>query len=537
MSITFRLPSFLRRYNMSIIFFFMRRITSLLALLALSVQLIPITAHAEGWYYLVSAYYSPLEWQDFYLHGSFAKEVKMNGEGKTTASWQPVRIGAIAAPREIPYNTRVHIKQNITIRWTAYDFDFHGTILDRGGAIHSAAKLPRLDIYMGKWQEWLCRAINFGVQTVYASFDNNTSIPDTSSFDSMPGNCSNPNNETVPLASGIKKAFDPFTMPIGSGSPTEDIQTVQKLLTRVNTYTGPINGLYNETLTDAIFHFQKTNNIVKEKTDDGAGVYGPKTRAMLKALLSGELNKSTNTTVVNTPVTAPSKNTNTTTEPTTNLTPEQKTNELGDVRELQTQLKDLWFFKYDIDGIYNKRLVDALYAFQLAKKIVTGEEDPGAGYFGPVTKSTLSESYASYTARKAEIANLELSLSEEQARLNLLRDKKKLEFMNMLKKIPTVKVWKVHPEIRTLQKKLKELGYMNNKDTAIFGAVTKAALAKYQLDLKVIDSLSSPYAGVLGDKTREAIAIDLYNRWLAADIGSTIEVDRIKGEIEALKKV
>lgn len=77
----------------------------------------------------------------------------MNGEGVTTASGQPVRIGAIAAPREWPYNTRVHIKQNITIRGKSYDFDFHGTILDRGGAIHSASKLPRLDIYMGRGQE------------------------------------------------------------------------------------------------------------------------------------------------------------------------------------------------------------------------------------------------------------------------------------------------------------------------------------------------------------------------------------------------
>lgn len=351
----------------------------------------------------------------------------------------------------------------------------------------------------------------------------------------MPGNCSNPNTETVPLASGIKKAFDPFTMPIGSGSAVEDIQAVQKLLTRVNIYTGAINGLYDETLTDAIFRFQKANGIVKEKTDDGAGNYGPKTRAMLKALLSGELNKTTNTNVVNT--TKPTTTTNTTPDITTNLTPEQNTNELGDVRELQTQLKDLGYFKYDVDGIYNKRLVDALYAFQLAKNIVTGEEDPGAGYYGPVTKSALTESYASYTARKGEIANLEVSLSEAQATLNTLRDKKKLEFVNMLKKIPTAKIGQVHPEIRTLQKKLKELGYMTVKDTAIFGEITKAALAKYQFDLKVIDTLSSPYAGVLGDQSREAIAIDLYNRWLATDTNSVKEVDRIKAEIEALKKV
>lgn len=351
----------------------------------------------------------------------------------------------------------------------------------------------------------------------------------------MPGNCSNPNNETVPLASGIKLAFDPFTMPIGSGSAIEDIKTVQKLLARVNIYTGPINGLYDEVLIDAIFRFQKANGIVKEKTDDGAGTYGPKTRAMLKALLSGELNKTTNTTTVNTTVKAPT--TNPTTDTTNNITPDQNTTELGDVRELQQQLKDIGYFKYEVDGIYNKRLVDALYAFQLAKNIVTGEEDPGAGYYGPVTKSTLAESYASYVERKAEIAELEISLNEAREKLNTSRDKKKLEFVNMMKKIPTAKIGQVHPEIRTLQKKLKELGYMTHKDTAIFGEITKGALAKYQFDLKVIDSLSSPSAGVLGDVTREAIAIDLYNRWIATDTASTKEVDRIQAEIDALKKV
>jgi peptidoglycan hydrolase-like protein with peptidoglycan-binding domain len=515
----------------------MRRISSIVALLALFSQLVPITTHADGAYYLVSAYYSPLEWQDFYLHGNYEDEIKMNGEGKTTASGQPVRIGVVAAPREKPYNTRVHIKQTINIKWSPFNLDFHGTILDRGGAIHSASKLPRLDIYMGRGQEALCRAINFGVQTVYVDFDNDVTVPDTNSFDGLPSDCKNPNNESVPLASGTTIAFDPFTMPIGSGSKSDNIKAVQKLLSRVGIYTGPINGLYNDVLTDAIFRFQKANGIVKEKTDDGAGTYGPKTRSMLKALLSGELNKSTNTNVINTTATTPQTTTDTTPTTTTNLTPSQTTNEIGDVRDLQTKLKDLGYFKHEIDGIYNKRLVDALYGFQLAKKIVTGEDDPGAGYYGPVTKSTLAESYKSFEERKTQIANLETELQTAKDILTQARDKKKLEFTNTMKKIPTVKAGQVHPEIRTLQKILKQVGFLDRKDTAIFGELTRSGLAKYQLELKVIDSLTSPHAGILGDKTREAIAIDLYNRWLATDTAGTKEVDRIQSEIDALKKV
>ena len=518
----------------------MRRISSLLALIALSTQLIPIATHAEGSYYLVSAYYSPLEWQEFYLHGTYEDEVKMNGEGVTTASGQAVRIGVIAAPREKPFNTRVHIKQTINIKGSPFNLDFHGTILDRGGAIHSASRLPRLDIYMGKGQDGLCRAINFGVQTVYVEFDNDFTLPDTSSFDGVSADCKNPNSETVPLASGTKKTFDPFTMPIGVWSDVEDIKTVQKLLARVNAYTWAINGTYNEALTNAIFLFQKANGIVKEKTDDGAGTYGPKTRAMLKALSSGELNKTTNTTVINTTVTTPDTTTTTPTDtatPTTSVEPNQNTTELGDVRNLQTQLKDLWYFKFEIDGIYNKRLVDSLYAFQLAKKIVTGEEDPGAGYYGPITKSTLEESYKSYTARKEEIANLESDLEAAKDVLNKSREKKKQEFVATLKKIPSVKLGTVHPEIRTLQKILKQVWFMEHKDTAIFGEITKASLAKYQLELQVIEALNSPYAGVLGDKTREAIAIDLYKRWLPTDTASNAEIERIQGEIDALRKV
>jgi peptidoglycan hydrolase-like protein with peptidoglycan-binding domain len=392
----------------------------------------------------------------------------MNGEGKTTASGQPVRIGVVAAPREKPFNTRVHIKQTINIKGAPYNLDFHGTILDRGGAIHSASRLPRLDIYMGKGQEGLCRAINFGVQTVYVEFDNDVTLPDSTSFEGVSTDCKNPNTETVPLASGTKKTFDPFTMPIGVGSDTEDLKTVQKLLTRVGAYTGSINGLYNDALTDAIFRFQKANGIVKEKTDDGAGTYGPKTRAMLKALLSGELNKTNNSTVINDTATTNNSTTPDITTPTTNLTPSQTTSEIGDVRDLQTKLKDLGYFKYDVDGIYNKRLVDALYAFQLEKKIVTGEEDPGAGYYGPVTKSTLAESYKSYEERKEQIASLEQDLEAAKDVLNNSREKKKLEFINILKKIPTAKLKQVHPEIRTLQKILKQVGYLDRKDTAIF---------------------------------------------------------------------
>lgn len=178
MSITFELRYVYAGYNITqLTFFIMRRFISLLSVLMLVAPMAPIT-HAEWSYYLVTAYYSPVQWQEFYLHDSYEAEIKMNGEWVTTASGKPVAIGAVAAPKDKAFGTRVHITQKITIKGTSYNMDFHGTIVDRGGAIHSASKLPRLDIYMGK-RQGLCRALNFWVQTVYVDFDNNTSIPDT----------------------------------------------------------------------------------------------------------------------------------------------------------------------------------------------------------------------------------------------------------------------------------------------------------------------------------------------------------------------
>ncbi len=522
----------------------MRRFIWAFVSCALLASYIPTTAHADGAYYLLSAYYSPLEGQDFYLHGSYTDEIKMNGQGKTTSSGAPVRIGAIAAPREIAYNTRVHINQKITIKGVAYDFEFHGTVLDRGGAIHSASNLPRLDIYMGQGQEGLCRAINFGVQTVYVEFDNNGSIPDTTSLVNIPSNCNNPHNETISLASGSAATFDPFTMTINSKSPASNVEAVQKLLARVGAYAGTIDGVFDNELIDAIYNFQLSNGIVQSRSDEGAGNYGPKTRAMLKALLSGELNKTTNETIINTPTeVVPTIDTDTTEDgdqveiPDTNLTAEQSITELGDVRTLQEKLKEIGYFSYDIDGIYNKRLVDSIYAFQLAKNIVSGESDPGAGYYGPVTRAAIEESYTSFIARKAQIAELEKSLDAEKEKIATDQVAKKAEFQAMINKIPQAKLGDVHAEIRTLQKLLKELGFMDHVDTAIFWPITKEALAKYQLELGMIDSLSSQFAGVLWSRTKEAIANDLYIRWLAKNPTNNTEIERIQKEIENLKKV
>lgn len=482
----------------------MRRLYSYIVLAALCLQWIPL-AQAESGFYLVSAYYSPEEWQSFYLHGSYEDEIRMNGGGKTTASGASVRIGAIAAPKSIPFNTKIAISQSLTIKGKTYDFTYQGTVLDRGGAINTASKLPRLDIYMGSWQKGLCRALNFGVQTVYASFEDSGKA-DTTNLDFLPSDCSDPGTTTVTPPKKTT-SFDPFTSSLSIYTTAENIKTVQRLLQRVNALLGTVDGVYDQEFKDSVFAFQKAQWIVKTKDEEWAGVYGPRTRAQLRAVLQWDIAAATPDTSNGTNTTLP-----TTTPDTSNSTEGTSSNTSAgslddnsqsalegnvfdgskseEIRDLQKMLKEMGYFKFDVDGLYNKRLVDAILEFQIAKQIVENADDIGAGYYGPVTQSTLEEAYAAYLAKKIKIDALNVQLDAIKSARTVIFDEKKKWFTAIVEKIPSLRLGQIHPEIRTLQKLLKEYGYLDHKDTAIFGPLTKDALARYQLKLGVIDSLS-----------------------------------------------
>ncbi len=61
-------------------------------------------------------------------------------------------------------------------------------------------------------------------------------------------------------------------------------------------------------------------------------------------------------------------------------------------------------------------------------------------------------------------------------------------------------------------------------------------MARYQLDLKVIDSLTSAYAGVLGVKTKQAIVEDMVNRWQKTYTADYEQIQKIENEIAELSK-
>lgn len=98
-----------------------------------------------------SAYYLPLRGQSRYLTGSYEKEIRRNGRGITFLG-DMARVGIIAAdPKVLPFNTVLEIP--------GYGI---GRVRDIGYLI----KGNRIDVFVGKGEEGLRHAINWGVREI-----------------------------------------------------------------------------------------------------------------------------------------------------------------------------------------------------------------------------------------------------------------------------------------------------------------------------------------------------------------------------------
>ena len=110
---------------------------------------------------IATAYYSPLPGQSYYLRGNYESEKRLNGNGTHGASGKAVFEGMIAAPKNYAFGTKVYI-EGLGV----------GSVEDRGGAIVPAGSRgyehDRVDIWMGKGEEGLARALAWGKRKVTA---------------------------------------------------------------------------------------------------------------------------------------------------------------------------------------------------------------------------------------------------------------------------------------------------------------------------------------------------------------------------------
>ncbi|MDP2090026.1 MAG: hypothetical protein Q8K30_00385 [Candidatus Gracilibacteria bacterium] len=510
----------------------MKKTISLLLIITILLPFFSVDTFSENdeGYFVVTAYYSPLPNQETYLTGDYTSEKRLNGQGIRGASGKEVFSGMLAAPKNYAFGTKIYI-EGLGV----------GEVADRGGAIVNAGKRgyehDRLDVWVGSGDEGLKRALYWGKRKVKGR------IVESNSNISLDYNIiSSPNWAT----NGLRKISNVFNVGLGKGSDVGMVKKLQKLLSEVGLYNGEIDGIYNNNVIDVVYNFQLENDIVQKQTDYGAGYWGKNTRDLfLKEYLNGDIN---NKPVVkdNKPITRPQDtasdkfSSSLSWKEATNVEQkkpvvqkvEAKTTDIldraisgvEDIKNLQTILKEMGLYKGDING-NNKELTNIIYDYQISKGIVTGLNSLGAGNYGPKTRASLRVSYNEFLANK-ELARLEQVRIQEEAKKAELRKQeleqkyKKLEELSLKKaqeKLATIgspKFGEVSSNVRNLQLTLKQLGFFDQKDTAIYGEKTKESIFAYQVSRNLVSKKDDLGAGMIGPRTLETLKKDLKSQFL-----------------------
>jgi peptidoglycan hydrolase-like protein with peptidoglycan-binding domain/3D (Asp-Asp-Asp) domain-containing protein len=345
--------------------------------------------------FIITAYYSPLPNQQKYTTGSYEAEIRLNGSGVNGASGRPVFPGMIAAPKNYPFGTKMEIPGVGVV-----------SVQDRGGAIVNAGQRnyahDRLDIWMGYGDAGLQRALSWGKRTVSVtvygvndSINEAIKLPGYSPSEAI---ANQPERAPVTIASSNtpaqKKTLNKVTTNIAPANGTlyeglqgESVAKLQEKLDDLNFYRGEKHGIYDKATEHAVFKFQQSQGVLKNKTDQGAGVYGPQTQKAMAQIFN-------DAPVIKTQIAESTKKyQERKIQVAQDLNREMQFGEEGGhVRTLQQLLKDQGHFTngYYTD-YFGRKTQQAVYNFQVAHGLVDSWADTGAGRVGPSTLDMLKK--------------------------------------------------------------------------------------------------------------------------------------------------
>lgn len=340
--------------------------TVVLASLILSV-VSPVYA-AETWVYeernvVITAYYSPEPNQRKYFLGSFNADITFNGQGIQGADGTRVYPGMIAAPATLPFGTRVEIPS----------LDIVGTVHDRGGRIVEGEDgTIRIDLWMGKGEEGLARALNFGVQIHQANIyiPKKMDVPDERfNLLAFPA----PATVLKKLPSEAQSLVIEKTNP-RYGETSITITSVQNALKNFGYFEHPITTYFGNVTKAALQNFQRDAGITGD-----SDIADTKTRATLAA--HTELKSKVS-------------------EPEMDEEYLLQGTDGRAVRILQRILKLLGKYDGEIDGEYDQEIMSTVYKFQKEKGIVASPTENGAGVVGPQTRRALLTEWRQYRIDK-----------------------------------------------------------------------------------------------------------------------------------------
>ena len=247
-----------------------------------------------------------------------------------------------------------------------------------------------------------------------------------------------------------------------SGDKGDDVKTVQKRLKALGYYKSTIDGKMGRDTVAALKAFQTANGL------EADGVAGKATYAILFS--DQAMAKGTTPTPQPTDTPAPEA------EATAAASwPTLRKNDSGnDVAQLQEALIELGYLSGKADGNYGTKTEEAVKAFQKANNLTAdgtaGEKTQKALYGGSAKKAA-----ASATATPKATATPAPADSS------------------------VLKVGSTGSEVKSLQSRLIELGYLSGKADGVYGTKTAAAVKAYQKAQKLTAD------GVAGTKTLSSL--------------------------------
>ena len=337
------------------------------ALTSLFLSIVSPVYAAETWVMeehdaVITAYYSPQTNQKKYAFGSYNADIIFNGEGVQGADGTQVYPGMMAASGEIPFGARMEVP----------GLNIVGTVHDRGGRIETGQDgAIRIDLWMGRGEEGLARALQFGMQRhrskVYIR--QNITVPEEKfALTDFPAPQTALNHLPSEAQSLLGTANPQY------GDLSIDVTALQNALKNFKYFDHFITTYYGDVTKNALEQFQRDAGIAGEgATADTA------TREALAAHL--ELTKNMEEPLTEEDVLLAGQNGKA-------------------VRVLQRVLALLGEYHGEINGEYDQELMSIVYKFQIEKGLVASPADTGAGIVGPQTRRAITTAWRQYRINK-----------------------------------------------------------------------------------------------------------------------------------------
>ncbi|KKQ69112.1 MAG: hypothetical protein US89_C0003G0006 [Candidatus Peregrinibacteria bacterium GW2011_GWF2_38_29] len=405
--------------------------------------------------FMITAYYRPMPGQKRYATGSYASEVRLNGD-MTAADGTKVYPGMVATSKSYAFGTKMYIP---TIGVVA--------VHDRGSAIVNSGQrnqqYDRIDIWMGAGDEALVRTLAWGkrVKEVIV-YGKDSSIKESvylANYDADEDTLASTIFAAGTIAKAApKKVYTMFPRDVWYLSKGDDVTKLQTVLYHLGYLEKQPSGFYDKATREAVYNFQRDNDIVDNWEENGAGHTGPQTRWKLEAIYTAFGREKFPETGI------------------------KKASKGDGVKKLQQALKELGYI-VDVTGVFDDQTVTALFMFQVDNGVLTSSSETGSGSFGPKTKTTLIKKYlAKITAENKD--TVDTNINADQA----------------LKK--DLKLGDTGKDVVALQKELIRMNYLKIKPSGYFGVLTKHAVFKFQQAVALMDNEKQAKAGIFGPTTR-----------------------------------